>query len=94
MLEVGWWRGVGVGGSLRNLFKNILKQGWVKAIIVLNMFAIIVVRRGRGSLKVSTPLPPSKKISILHFNIHFFDPVWTGLFEGLGYFKSDDNETW
>ena len=28
MLEVGWW---GWRGSLRDLSKNILKQGWVKA---------------------------------------------------------------
>ena len=36
MLEVGWWGG---GGSLKDLFKNILKQGWVK---------VKVVRRGKG----------------------------------------------
>ena len=45
MLEVGWWG----WGSLRDLSKNILKQGWVKA---------KVVRRGQGVLKVSPPLPP------------------------------------
>ena len=28
MLEVGWWRWRGL---LRDLSKNILKQGWVKA---------------------------------------------------------------
>ena len=43
MLEVGWW------GSLRDLSKNILKQGWVKA---------KVVHRGKGVLKMSPPLPP------------------------------------
>ena len=43
MLEVGWW------GSLRDLSKNILKQGWVKE---------KVVHRGEGILKVSPPLPP------------------------------------
>ena len=42
MLEVGV---VGGGGSVRDLSKNILKQGWVYA---------KVVRRGRGVL---TPTP-------------------------------------
>ena len=28
MLEVGWW------GSLKDLSKNIIKQGWVKAKVV------------------------------------------------------------
>ena len=40
------WSG---GGSLRDLSKNILNRGWVKA---------KVVRRGEGVLKVSPPLPP------------------------------------
>ena len=40
---MGWW------GSVRDLSKNILKQGWVKA---------KVVRRGEGALKVSSSLPP------------------------------------
>ena len=52
MLEVG---GGGVGGHLRDLSKNILKQGWVKA---------KVVRRGRGSEGVTTPAP--QKILIIH----------------------------
>ena len=39
----GWW------GSMRDLSKNILKQGVVKA---------KVVPRGEGVLKVSPPLPP------------------------------------
>ena len=54
MLEVGWW------GSLRDLSKNILKQGmaWVKA---------KVVRRGEGVLKVSPTLTP-KKILIVHIH--------------------------
>ena len=41
----------GGGGSLRDLSKNILKQGWAKA---------KVVHRGEGVLKVSPPLPPRK----------------------------------
>ena len=49
------WGGGG-GGSLKDLSKNILKQGWVKA---------KVVRRGQGVLKVSPPLPP-RKILIIH----------------------------
>ena len=49
------WGGGG-GGSLRDLSKNVLKQGWVKA---------KVVRRGEGILKVSPPLPP-RKILIIH----------------------------
>ena len=42
---------VGGGGGQypRDLSKNILKQGWVKA---------KVVRRRRGVLKMSLPLPP------------------------------------
>ena len=44
------WGGGGRGSS-RDLSKNILKQGWVKA---------KVVRRGEGVLKVSPPLPPGK----------------------------------
>ena len=44
------WGGGG-WGSLRDLSKNILKQGWVKA---------KVVHRGEGVLKVSPPLPPGK----------------------------------
>ena len=48
----------GGGGSLRDLSKNILKQGWVKA---------KVVRRAEGVLKVSPPLPPPpRKILIIH----------------------------
>ena len=39
------------GGSLRDLSKNILHRGWVKA---------KVVRRWRGVLKVLPPLPPKK----------------------------------
>ena len=46
-----------MGGSLRDLSKNILKQGVVKA---------KVVHRGEGVLKVSPPLPP-QKILIIHF---------------------------
>ena len=42
------WGGGG-GGSLMDLSKNILKQGWVKA---------KVVHRGEGVSKVSPPLPP------------------------------------
>ena len=42
------WDGGG-WGSLRDLSKNILKQGWVKA---------EVVRKRRGVLKVLPPLPP------------------------------------
>ena len=41
---MGWW------GSLRDLSKNILKQGWVKAKLSV----------GGGGLKVSPPLPPGK----------------------------------
>ena len=65
MLEVGWWWGGGVvgwwgggvvgwwggggWGSLRDLSKNILKQGWVKA---------KVVRRGGGGFEgVTTSVP-------------------------------------
>ena len=47
MLEVGGWGGVG-WGSLRDLSKNILKQGWVKA---------KVSHWGKGVLKVSPPVP-------------------------------------
>ena len=47
MLEMGWWG----WGSLRDLSKNILKQGVGKA---------KVVRREEGVLKVSPPLPPGK----------------------------------
>ena len=43
-------------GSLRDLSKNVIKQGWVKA---------KVTRRGEGVLKVSPPLPPWK-ILIIH----------------------------
>ena len=46
----------GGGGALRDLFKNILKQGWVKE---------KAVHRGEGVLKVSPPLPPPK-ILIVH----------------------------
>ena len=49
------WGG-GRWGSLRDLSKNILNRGWVKA---------KVVRRGEGVLKVSPPLPP-QKILIIH----------------------------
>ena len=42
------WGGGG-WGSLRDLFKNILKQGWVKT---------KVVRRGEGFEGVTTPAPP------------------------------------
>ena len=42
----------GGGGSLRDLSKSILKQGWVKA---------KVVRRGEGSEDVNTPAPPPIK---------------------------------
>ena len=49
------WGG-GDGGSLKDLFKNILKQGWVKG---------KVIRRGELVLKVSPPLLPPK-ISIIH----------------------------
>ena len=45
------WGDGGEGGSLRDLSKNIPKQGWVKA---------KVVRRGEGVLKVSPPLSPGK----------------------------------
>ena len=46
----------GGGGSLRDLSKNILKQGWVKA---------KVVRRGGGGFEgVTTPAP--QKILIIH----------------------------
>ena len=45
---------VGGGGSLRDLSKNILKQGWVKA---------KVVRRGRGVSKVLQPLPPRENFN-------------------------------
>ena len=43
MLEVGWW------GSLRDLFKNILKQGVGKG---------KSCSKGGGDLKVSQSLPP------------------------------------
>ena len=47
----------GGGRSLTDLYKNILKQGWVKA---------KVVRRGRGGFEgVTTPAPPPK-ILIVH----------------------------
>ena len=49
---MGWWG----WGSLRDLSKNILKQGWVKAKVDL---------RGEGLLKVSSPLPP-RKLLIIH----------------------------
>ena len=49
-----WWWG---GRSLRDLSKNILKQGWVKA---------NVVRRGEMVLKVSPPCPP-QKILIIYY---------------------------
>ena len=53
LLEVRWWG----GGALRDLSKNILKQGWVKA---------KVVHRGGWCFEgVTTPAPP-KKISIIH----------------------------
>ena len=55
-VAVKW--GGGGGGSLRDLSKNILKQGWVKA---------KVVRRGEGVLKVAPPLPP-QKILITHLS--------------------------
>ena len=51
-LEVEWWG----WGSLRDLFKNILKQEVGKA---------KVVREGERGLKVSPHLPP--KILITHF---------------------------
>ena len=41
----------GGGGSLRDLSKNILKQGWVKA---------KVVHRGRGFQRCHHPCPPGK----------------------------------
>ena len=41
----------GGGGSLKDLSKNILNRGWVKA---------KVVRREERVLKVSPPLPPGK----------------------------------
>ena len=41
---------VGVKGSLRDLSKNILKRGWIKAKLFV----------GGGVLKVSPPLPPRK----------------------------------
>ena len=56
----------GGGGSLRNLSKNILKQGWVKA---------KVVRRGQGVLKVSPPLPP-RKILIIHLHLLYCKSVY------------------
>ena len=49
------WGGGG-GVSIRDLSKNILKQGVGKG---------KVVRRGEGSLEVSPPLPP-QKILIIH----------------------------
>ena len=55
------WGGVG-WGSLRDLSKSILKQGWVKAKIV---------RRGEGVLKVSPPLPPGKFNYTLHYIINY-----------------------
>ena len=45
------WGGGG-WGSLRDLSKNVSKQGWVKAKAAL---------RGEGVLKVSPPLPPPGK---------------------------------
>ena len=46
MLEVGWWG----WGSLRDLSKNVLKRGWVKA---------KVARRGGGGFEsVTIPAPP------------------------------------
>ena len=62
---------VGGGGSLRDLSKSILKQGWVKA---------KVVHRGEGLLKVSPPLPP-RKILIVHIHTEDFfykNYVFTG----------------
>ena len=47
----GFFKWGGGGGSLRDLSRNISKQGWVKA---------KVVRREEGVLKVSPPLPPRK----------------------------------
>ena len=58
----GWWV---VGESLRNLSKNILKTGWVKA---------KVARRGGGLEGVTTP-PPQKKNLIAHEDaIELLDP--------------------
>ena len=45
------WGGGG-GGSLRDLSKNILKQGWVKAKVVC---------RGRGFSRCHHPCPPPGK---------------------------------
>ena len=45
------WGGGG-GESLRDLSKNVLNRGWVKA---------KVVRKGEGLLNVSPPLPPPGK---------------------------------
>ena len=53
MLEVGWW---GMGGSLRDLSKNILKQGVGKG---------KSCSWGGGSFEgVTTPVP--QKILIIH----------------------------
>ena len=55
MLEVVWWWG---GGALRDLSKNILKQGWVKT---------KVVRRGDECFEgVNIPAPLLKKFLIVH----------------------------
>ena len=45
------------GGSLRDLSKNIFKQGWVKA---------KVVRRGEGVEGVATPAPPPENFNNTH----------------------------
>ena len=56
----------GGGGSLRDLSKNILKQGVGKA---------KVFHRGEGVLKVSLPLPPGK-ILIIHLQVYLkFTPT-------------------
>ena len=60
MLEVGW-RGV---GSLKDLSKNILKQGVGKGKCSL---------QGEGVLKVSTPLPPPPE----NFNHTLYGPEWS-----------------
>ena len=61
----------GGGGSLRDLSKNILKQGRVK---------VKVVHRGRGVLKVSPPLPPSDNFNCTLSNMgynkpHYIKPI-------------------
>ena len=58
----------GAGGSLRDLSKNILKQGWVKA---------KVVHRVEGVLKVSPPLSPWK-IFIIHMGVLLVPQPHTG----------------